>query len=315
MTLFLALLADWYFGDPKSLWKRIPHPVVLIGEAIDFLDRRLNRPGLHEEQARQRGLVAAITIVGTSLFAGAVLAFVLAQFWIIGWIVEIAIISVFLAQKSLSDHVGDVAASLRNGGLQPARIAVAKIVGRNPDDLDRSGICRAAIESLAENFSDAVVAPALWYAVLGLPGLIAYKAINTADSMIGHRSEKYLNFGRAVARLDDLVNWPAARLSALLIAIASTVDGGFRRGVKVMDRVMQDASSHRSPNAGWPEAAMAAALAIALGGPRAYGDEIVQEPQLNAASRSKLEPSDINRALTVFRRSCFALIILALIAG
>jgi len=173
--------------------------------------------------------------------------------------------------------------------------------------LDEPGICRAAIESLAENFSDGVVAPVFWYLVFGLPGLIAYKAINTADSMIGHKNTRFINFGRATALLDDLVNWPASRLSALLIAIAAVIHGGFSFGLSVLQRAMQDAGTHRSPNAGWPETAMAASLGVALGGPRIYGDETVVEPVLNAASSLKVTVADIEHSLKIFCSSCICL--------
>jgi adenosylcobinamide-phosphate synthase len=216
------------------------------------------------------------------------------------WIALVA--SVFIAQRSLYQHVARVRAAFESGGSAAARRAVAMIVGRDPESLDQAGICRAAIESSAENFSDGVVAPALWFALFGLPGLLAYKAVNTADSMIGHRGERYEAFGWAAARLDDVLNFIPARLSGLIIALAVPIAGGsIATALRVM---MRDARMHRSPNAGWPESAMAAALGLALAGPRRYGATIVDDPFLNAAGRRDAEPADIARALRVFVAAC-----------
>jgi adenosylcobinamide-phosphate synthase len=212
------------------------------------------------------------------------------------------IASIFIAQRSLYQHVARVRSAFAEGGLAGARKAVARIVGRDPEQLDEAGICRAAIESCAENFSDGVVAPVFWLALLGLPGLIAYKTINTADSMIGHRSERYKSFGWAAARLDDLVNLVPARLSALLLAGAAPIAGG---SVSTSLRVVKrDASKHRSPNAGWPESAMAGALGVALAGPRRYATHMVDDPFLNAESTSQLVPDDIGRALDLYAAAC-----------
>ncbi len=315
MTLFFSLVLDWFFGDPQSLWRRVPHPVALIGQGIDFLDQSLNHTELTESELRQRGVIALAILIVAALLVGVLLSFMFEALAILGWILEIFVISIFLAQKSLFDHVGEVAIALRQSCIVEARTEVGKIVGRNTDDLDRKGVCRAAIESLAENFSDGVVAPALWYVILGLPGLLAYKAINTADSMIGHRSDKYLHFGRASARADDLVNWPAARLSALLIAAGYVVIGGLKKGGDTFFNTMREAGNHRSPNAGWPEAAMAFALNIALGGPRNYGAEVGNDRPINAAGRADIDAVDIDRALKLFRNACFALWILAFLFG
>lgn len=310
MSLLFALVLDWFIGDPPSVWKRLPHPIVIIGKAIDFLDEKLNRPSrtsLSDAEARGRGVIALFILVALALVVGAALAWVFNALGIIGWVFEVIVISIFIAQKSLVDHVATVAQSIRIDGVEGGRRAVSQIVGRNTEVLDEPGVCRAAIESLAENFSDGVVAPVFWYLVLGLPGLIAYKAINTADSMIGHKNTRFINFGRATALLDDLVNWPASRISALLIAIASGIHGGFSFGLSVLRRAMQDAGTHRSPNAGWPETAMAASLGIALGGPRNYGNESVVEPVLNAGSRLNVTVADIDHSLRMFRSSCISL--------
>jgi adenosylcobinamide-phosphate synthase len=213
------------------------------------------------------------------------------------------VMSAFIAQRSLYGHVADVARAIAVSGLEGGRLAVAKIVGRDPNRLDKGGVSRAAIESLAENFSDAVVAPVFWALLLGLPGLIAYKAINTADSMIGHRSPRHRDFGWASARLDDVVNWPAARLSALLMALGALLLPG-ADALQALAVTLRDARRHRSPNAGWPEAALAGALGFALNGPRAYRGVPTEEPWTNAAGRKLLDAPDIWQALRLYLRAC-----------
>jgi adenosylcobinamide-phosphate synthase len=212
------------------------------------------------------------------------------------------IASVLIAQRSLYQHVARVRSAFAEGGLAEARAAVSMIVGRDPEQLDEAGVSRAAIESCAENFSDGVVAPVFWLALLGLPGLIAYKAINTADSMIGHRSARYEFFGWAAARVDDLVNLIPARLSGLLLAVVAPIaNGAVGTALNVMRR---DAPKHRSPNAGWPESATAGALGLALAGPRRYGEHIVDDPFLNVDARKKATPGDIGRALDLYVAAC-----------
>jgi adenosylcobinamide-phosphate synthase len=212
------------------------------------------------------------------------------------WLVAL-VASIFIAQRSLYEHVARVRQAFASGGLDKARAAVSMIVGRDPKSLDQAGVCRAAIESCAENFSDGVVAPAFWFALLGLPGLIAYKAVNTADSMIGHRNECYRAFGWAAARLDDLLSLVPARLAGALVALAAVAaHGNILTALRVMWR---DARLHRSPNAGWPEAAMAGALGISLAGPRRYGEQVVDDAFLNAGARAAATPDDIGRALRV----------------
>ena len=220
---------------------------------------------------------------------------------------EIAIVAIMLAQKGLADHVTRVAKELRKDGLAGGRLAVSLIVGRDPESLDESGICRAAIESLAENFSDGVVAPAFWYAIFGLPGLLAYKMLNTADSMIGHKSSRHRDFGRAAARLDDAANWPAARLTALIIAVAAAFTRGRQASGRALRAALMDAGLHRSPNAGWPECAMAGAVGLALAGERNYDGVVVREPMLNAVGRRTAHPTDIDTAIRVFYAGCSVL--------
>ncbi|SDW66132.1 adenosylcobinamide-phosphate synthase CbiB [Litoreibacter albidus] len=279
MNVALAMLLDALLGEPKWLWDRVPHPAVLIGRAISYLEVRLNSG--KDRRAKGMLLVAGLTlgawIIG-AIFAG------------LGPIAEILIGAVLIAQRSLADHVADVSRALRLS-LGDGRMMVARIVGRDVKALDRSGVARGAIESSAENLSDGVVAPVFWFALLGLPGLLTYKAINTADSMIGYRTPRYEAFGWAAARLDDLVNWPAARLTAILIAAAHLRPDAMRLAAR-------DAALHRSPNAGWPEAAMASVLGVALSGPRSYDGQMRDEPYVNPEGRRDVGPDDIDAAVS-----------------
>ena len=315
--LLVALAADWYFGDPDALWRRTGHPVAWFGHVIDALDRALNHAGDAPGRRLRAGALAWAAMVAVALFAAWVIGGVLHRLGPIGWLGEVFIVFALLAQKSLKDHVTAVAEGLRSKGIDGGRAAVALIVGRDPQRLDRSGVSRAAIESLAENFSDGVVAPAFWYAVFGLPGIVVYKMVNTADSMIGHRNEKYREFGRVAAQADDLANWLPARLSALVVALAAwTLDGGTSARA-ALAAAWRDAGLHRSPNAGWPEAAFAGALAIALGGPRAYRGETVSQAFINGAGKMALDADDILRSNALFDRSCFTvwgLILLVLLS-
>jgi adenosylcobinamide-phosphate synthase len=295
--LFAALLIDAAVGDPEAIWRRLPHPVAAIGSGIGGLDRLLNRPSLPSWSRRVLGVVATLIIVMTAGAAGFGLEWLLRRipYGAVGTIVVAAIL---LAGRSLYDHVRAVATAFTDGGLDAARLAVAKIVGRDPATLDEAGVCRAAIESAAENFSDGLVAPALWFALAGLPGLLAYKSINTADSMIGHLTPRHQAFGWAAARLDDLVNWPMSRIAGTLLALAAPAAGGSISNA--FHAMRRDAPRHRSPNAGWPEAAIAVSLGLALAGPRRYRGVLVDDPFLNASGRRKATPDDIRRALRVY---------------
>ncbi len=305
LILLAALVLDWFVGEPKALWERVPHPVVLFGKLVEFADHKLNKSVDLDERRFKSGCVAISALILGALIAALVIQFILGLLGFPGAVLETLIVFVFIAQKSLADHVDAVSRALREEGVDGARKAVSQIVGRDPEYLDRSGVCRAAIESLAENFSDGVVAPAFWYAVFGLPGLFVYKMINTADSMIGHRSDKYLHFGRAAARIDDLANWLPARMSVFLIAMGSAFSNGVLRGKQSLGTAFRDAGLHRSPNAGWPEAAMAGGADIALGGPRIYQGETVEQAYLNSSGRHDLDASDIDVTLAIFARSCF----------
>jgi adenosylcobinamide-phosphate synthase len=294
--LAAALAIDALAGDPSMIWRRVPHPVAIMGGLVGWLDRMLNRAELSAGWRRLLGGIAILLIVEAAVIAGLALQILFAAVPL-GWIGTILVAAILLAGRSLYDHVAAVASAFSTG-IDAARAAVSRIVGRDPASLDEPRICRAAIESAAENFSDGVVAPAIWFLLLGLPGLFAYKAINTADSMIGHLNERHKEFGWATARLDDLVNLPASRFAGLLIALGAPAAGGSIG--TALRTIWRDAAKHRSPNAGWPEAAMAAALGLALAGPRHYGGIIVSDAFLNEHGRRDARPADIWRALRVY---------------
>ncbi|PKA42524.1 adenosylcobinamide-phosphate synthase CbiB [Rhizobium sullae] len=314
LVLLLALLLDRIVGDPDWLWSRLPHPVVIFGKAISHFDRQFNRETLTKAERRLNGTVSITVLLAFSAVAGLVLHWFFGLFGFVGILLEVVCVAVFLAQKSLADHVSAVAEGLRGEGIVGGRRAVSRIVGRDPETLDEPGVCRAAIESLAENFSDGVVAPALWYAVLGLPGLFIYKMLNTADSMIGHKSDKYVDFGWASARLDDLANWPAARLTILLIAAGAWLRRGANASREALRVAIRDGGLHRSPNSGRPEAAMAGALDVQLAGPRVYSGIVVSEPMINGAGRGTATVKDVEDGVAVFNASCMILAITVFLA-
>jgi len=300
--LLLALILDAVLGDPAFVYARLAHPVALIGRAIGWLDRRWNRENQGVAARRRAGAMACLVLVLTSAGGGFVVERILAEFRF-GWVVEAAVMSLFLAQNSLFFHVADVASALRRDGLAGGRRAVARIVGRDPESLDEAGVCRAALESLAENFSDGVVAPAFWALAFGLPGILVYKTINTADSMIAHRTPRHLAFGWAAARLDDLLNLIPARIAGLLIVASSFVVAGARPG-DGFRAMMGDAAKHRSPNAGWQEAALAGALGLALAGPRRYAGTMVEDRWMNLGGRREATVDDIRRGLNIYVAAC-----------
>jgi adenosylcobinamide-phosphate synthase len=285
VLLLAALALDAAFGEPRFIWDRLPHPAVLMGRAVGWCDARFNRGS----GRRVKGVLVVLGLSAGAVALGAVIAALPG-----GPVLEVIGAAILLAQKSLVEHVRAVAIGLRTS-LDAGRRAVSMIVGRDTAALDEAAIARAAVESAAENLSDGVVAPAFWFLIGGLPGIIFYKIINTADSMIGHRTERHGEFGWAAARLDDVLNWVPARLTALLIAVVSLDASALRTAAT-------DGPRHRSVNAGWPEAAMARVLGLALSGPRSYGGEMTTDPVLNPEGRRAATAGDIEAATRMLWR-------------
>lgn len=297
--MLVAMVLDSAIGWPARLYAAIGHPVTWIGALIRRLDLALNHDAAPDLSRRIAGVVAALVVIGVTGGTVWALQCVLPAGWL-GVLIGGVLAWPFLALRSMYAHVSAVVSPLQNNDLERARFAVSMIVGRNTTVLDQAGVARAAMESLAENTSDGIVAPLFWGAVLGLPGIAAYKAINTLDSMIGHRTPRFEAFGWASARIDDLVNLVPARLTGLVFALVSAAP---RRALQVMWR---DASLHRSPNAGWPEAAMAAGLGVRLSGPRVYADRVADEPWVNAGAPDP-GPRDLQRGLALYVRAMFVL--------
>ena len=295
--LLLAFLLDAGLGDPPWLYRRLPHPVAWLGQIIEESELRWNRANLGGSRRFWRGLLFVATVVALAGTLG----------WIVerlcntftgGWVLEAVLASTLIAFRGLYDRVRDVAVALGQG-LEAARTAVAHIVGRDPARLDAHGVARAAAESLAENFSDGVVAPMFWFALLGLPGLCAYKAVNTLDSMIGQRNPRYKRFGKAAARLDDAVNWIPARVAGLILVAAARLLPE-ARARDAWRAVRRDAHRHRSPNAGWQEAALAGALGFALAGPREYPDGPVDDAWMGDG-HAELDAAALRASLRLYR--------------
>jgi adenosylcobinamide-phosphate synthase len=287
MTAWLllgAMALDAVMGEPRWIWSRVPHPAVLMGRVIDWCDHRFNIfPRWHNGVLVVMGLVAGAGLLG-----------VIIEALPLGWLWSLIGGAILLAQRSLVSHVQAVADGLRYG-VGEGRRAVAMIVGRDTSGMDEPAVARAAIESAAENFSDGVIAPAFWFLVGGLPGILIYKVVNTADSMIGYRTPRHEDFGWAAARLDDVLNWEPARITAGLIALAFWSE-------RAVDVIRQDARLHRSPNAGWPEAAMAGVLDVALSGPRSYHGETRDFPWVNGSGAREIGVTEVDASVAVLWR-------------
>lgn len=289
LALLVALVLDAWLGEPRWLWSRWPHPAVVMGRAVGWLDRRLNSaPARHA-----KGVLAVLVLSLGALALGMAIAR-------LGWFAEALVAAMLLAQRSLVDHVRDVARALRLS-VAEGRMMVRRIVSRNTADMTPDQVARAAIESAAENLSDGVVAPAFWFLLAGAPGILFYKVINTADSMIGYRTPHYAEFGWAAARLDDLLNLIPARLTALIIALLGGHLGAWRG-------ILSDARQHRSPNAGWPEAAMARSLDVALSGPRSYDGQVQPLAWVNETARRDIGPAQIDACIAVMWRVWWVMI-------
>lgn len=296
----IAIFIDAIWGDPKQIYNKIPHPIIWIGNLIDYLDKKLNHPQDTAPQQKRNGFLTLGLTVALPCLIGYFIQKSLFKIFPkpIAYLLSGIIGSIFIARRSLYEHVQDVSNALEHPDINIARHAVSQIVGRNTSQLDHSGIVRAAIESLAENFSDGVTAPIFWGCIGGLPGIIIYKAINTADSMIGHKTTKYQYFGYAAAKTDDYVNYPASRLSALWIILAAS-----KKPINDIKQVIKEAKKHNSPNAGWPEAAMATCLSIYLAGPRQYKDIVLNTAWIGNG-RKELNRNDIQNALKIFLSAC-----------
>ncbi len=299
-----ALVLEAALGYPQGLYARIGHPVTWLGALIARLDRTLNGDSDSAMRRKAAGVAALLILLAVTLIAAMLLVKLCSPLGPLAWVPLALLASSLIAQRSLHEHVARVADGLETG-LAEGRSAVSMIVGRDPESLDEAGVARAAIESLAENFSDGIVAPAFWLAVGGLPGVALYKAVNTADSMIGHKNSRHLAFGWAAARLDDLVNLPASRLTTLLLVVAAATMPD-ADAASAWRAVRHDAGRHRSPNAGWPEAAMAGALGLRLAGPRIYGAVRVEDGWMGDG-RAEADAADIRRALALYRRACLLL--------
>lgn len=297
ILLLIALALEALIGRLAWLGKRPLHPVVFLGRLCGWLDKKLNREHRSQMDRAVRGAVTVLIVVS---FAGAI---GWGGMWLtfhheLGWAVEVVLLMTLLAGRDLFERVRDVQRPLGKGDVEAARDAVSHVVGRDPAYLDDHGVARAAIESLAENFSDAVVAPVFWYVLFGLPGIMIYKAVNTMDSLIGYRNERYRAFGMTAARLDDILNIVPARLSGLMITLAAAVSpkanpwGAFKT-------MLRDAGKHRSVNAGWPEGAMAGALGLMLAGPRKYAKETVNDAWIGTG-RAMATAMDIKLALYIY---------------
>ena len=300
VLLLLALVVEAYVGEAKTYFKAVPHPVRVIGTLIGFFDRKLNRESRSPADRAVRGALVVVFVAGLAFAVGWAVAWLsLNHPW--GWIIEFLGLIALLAGRGLYDHVRAVATALKRG-VEPGRDAVRHIVGRDPASMDGPGVARAALESLAENFCDGVVAPVFWYVLFGFPGLLVYKAVNTMDSMIGHMTPQYRAFGMTAARLDDVLNLIPARLAGLFLVFAALFvpTANPPGALRVM---LRDARFHRSVNAGWPEGAMAGALGLALAGPRHYSGGTVNDPWIGDGS-AKATPKDINRGLYLYVVAC-----------
>ncbi|WP_138934617.1 adenosylcobinamide-phosphate synthase CbiB [Roseovarius arcticus] len=292
----LAMILDAAIGEPRWIWSRVPHPAVLMGRAVALLDARLNVGSAR----RAKGVAAVVILASCALGIGAAVSQ-------LGGFASILVAAILIAQRSLVEHVRAVATGLRHS-TGAGRSAVTMIVGRDTEGMDAAAVTRAAIESAAENFSDGVIAPVFWLAVAGLPGLVLYKAINTADSMIGHRTPRYERFGWAAARLDDALNIIPARATAALIAVLARPRPHWRD-------IAHEARLHRSPNAGWPEAAMARSIRVSLSGPRTYNGQVADYPFVNPDGMRTHGPVQIDDAVTVLWHAWRVVLIFAILAA
>jgi adenosylcobinamide-phosphate synthase len=299
--ILVSLTVEAVVGSMPFLFRIVPHPVVIAGGLVGLLERRLNRESRSEKARLVRGFLVVAVMVALAAGAGYAIAGITHDI-AHGWWIEVFFVVTLVAQRSLYTHVRKVGLALQTEGLSAGRSAVSHIVGRDPDSLDEHGVARAAVESCAENFSDGVVAPVFWCALLGLPGLFAYKTVNTMDSMIGHKTKRYLSFGMTAAKLDDVMNFIPARLAGMILVAAAFFVPTANPG-RAIGTMLHDARNHSSPNAGWPEGAVAGALDLSLAGPRHYGGKMVKDPWIGNG-RARLTVQDIHRTLFLYATAC-----------
>ena len=283
--ILLALILDAFLGEPVWIWSKIPHPTVIMGKIIKWCELKYNN-GINR---KNKGILfIAFMVIFLAIFGYLIERLPFSAIW------KILIVAILLSHKSLTEHVTAVSLGLQKN-LSQGRTAVAMIVGRDTANLAETDIARSAIESAAENFSDGIIAPLFWFLIGGLPGILIYKFVNTSDSMIGYKNIQYNQFGWAAARLDDLLNWIPARLSGLLICVV-------HQNNSALNIMWRDAKLHRSPNAGWPESAMAGVLDVSISGPRSYEGVIKNYPFVNVDGKKKLTAVDIDNAVDVLWR-------------
>lgn len=296
LTLSIAIVLDAVAGEPKIIWEKFSHPVVLMGDIINLFEKNYNQ-GVNKTR---NGILTIITLVIISMSVGGIIHLLPYT-----WILEVVIVAILLAYKSLVDHISLVSDASKSS-LEESRLMVSKIVGRDVNALDESGVARSTLESAAENLSDGFVAPIFWYLLLGLPGILAYKMINTADSMIAHKNRKFMEFGWATAKLDDIVNFIPARVTAVLILISALQ-------IKKINIVYRDAKLHRSPNAGWPETAIAVVLGVALAGPRSYNGQNGKDPFIHADGEHNLSSDHIDNGIKTLQKTWLITLILVIL--
>ena len=300
IVIFIAVIVDAIWGDDHWIWRKFKHPVALVGRFINFLDVEFNRNEFSESSRTFNGFIVIIMSIIIIWFLSSIIEGLLFGN-IIGNLILGLIISILLAGKSLFVHVKDIYDDFMRDDLDNAKINLSKIVSRKVDEYDESAITRGAIESLSENLSDGYVAPLFWLLIAGLPGIFIYKFINTADSMIAYKNDKYHNFGKCTAYLDDILNFIPARLSSLLQVFASFVLK--ENWQQALLCIKQDASKSPSPNSGWPESAMAGALDISLGGDNFYDGELIKSDWINGSGEKIISFDFITRALWIYSTS------------
>ena len=306
LVIIIAVLVDAYAGDEHLLWRKVPHPIIYIGRYINFLDIEFNRKEFSDKSKFFNGfLVIFISVIGLYFLTRILEDLLLNNTF--GYIILGFLVSILLSGKSLFSHVKSIYDDLMRDDIQSAKSNLSKIVSRDVDKLDESSITRGSIESLSENFCDGYISPIFWFLVLGFPGVVIYKFISTADSMIGYKNEKYIKFGKCAAKIDDIMNFVPARISSLFIVLATyLLKENWKSAIQI---TKIDAKKSSSPNSGWPESSMAGALDIALGGSNYYENKFVNSEWINASAAKEIDSDHIIRALWIYTFSIIIFII------